>query len=333
MHDDFQSLVADISGIGHQWHADVIVANARNNAARVTNTVADLKGAGHGRAVVVSAGPSLHSTSTLDRLAAARRDGVSIVAIDGSYLKCLRAGIVPDYVVTLDPHPTRMVRWFGDPELEKNAASDDYFTRQDLDIDFRNESVRRNLENMLLVDRFAAQSKLVISVTAPTSLVDRVEQAGFDRYWWTPLVDDPAAADSMTAQMYQHARCPAFNTGGNVGTAAWVFARFWLGCEQVAVIGMDLGYRMDLPKTQTQTYYELQALLGVDDVPEHFFPVLHNPHTRSDSYIDPTYQWYRANLLDMLKASGSSLYNCSGDGNLFGEGVIWQDIETFMGAE
>ena len=49
-------------------------------------------------------------------------------------------------VVTLDSHPTRIVRWFGDENLNLNKLrKDDYFRRQDLDIDFRKEMLANNL--------------------------------------------------------------------------------------------------------------------------------------------------------------------------------------------
>ena len=47
---------------------------------------------------------------------------------------CLRNGVVPDLVVTVDPHAQRMIRWFGQPDLtDAELAEDDYFRRQDLD--------------------------------------------------------------------------------------------------------------------------------------------------------------------------------------------------------
>ena len=69
--------------------------------------------------------------------------------------KCLKSGIIPDYVLTLDPHPKRVVRWFGDYNFENNQLNDDYFARQDLDVDFRNNSIEQNLNNIELVNKHA----------------------------------------------------------------------------------------------------------------------------------------------------------------------------------
>jgi hypothetical protein len=330
--ENFEELVSSITSIGQKWHATDIVLNSKKNSNKIKKTISQVERdhVSERKAIVISAGPSLHTGDILPKIAALGEERPLLVAIDGSYVKCLRAGIVPDYVVTLDPHPTRMVRWFGDPNFEKNSFRDDYFSRQDLDIDFREESTKRNNENILLVDEYASRSRLIISVTSPSNLVKRAFEAGFEMFWWTPLVDDPELGDSLTSKMYGYTKCPALNTGGNVGTAAWIFAKFWLEVEKVAVVGMDLGYRLDLPHTQTQTYYELQKKLGVEKVPDEYFPVIDNPHTKSSSYIDPTYQWYLNNFLEILSNTGESVYNCSGDGNFFGQGVHWSALEDFL---
>jgi len=240
---EFSEVVSSITEIGVEWHESDIIKNNITNVKFIKNNIHKLnKNFKTQSAIVVSAGPSLHYSNTLEILAKSNYQG-AIVAIDGSYVKCLKAGIVPDYMLTLDPHPTRLVRWFGDPDFEKNMENDDYFSRQDLDIDFRDNSIKQNEENIELVNRHAKDTKLIIASTSPSNVVHRAIDAGFDMYWWLPLVDDPDQKGSLTKKMYQDSKLPAMNTGGNVGTAAWVFAQFWLNIEKVAVVGMDLGYK------------------------------------------------------------------------------------------
>lgn len=332
MSKDFDGLVNNITDIGYDWHKKAIVRNSAENAKHVTNKVTDLerpKGAKSDSAIVVSAGPSLHYNDTLGVLASSGYQG-TVIAIDGSYVKCLKAGVIPDYVVTLDPHPTRIVRWFGDPDFEKNMEGDDYFSRQDLDIDFRENSLRQNKENIELVNKHASKTKLIIASTAPANLVSRAQQAGFDMYWWLPLVDNPNSEGSLTREMYRLTKLPAINTGGNVGTAAWVFAQFWLKIKKIAVVGMDLGYRLDLPYNMTQGYPELVQMLGEENVTSELFPVVENPDTGDSCYTDPTYFWYRKNTLDLIANSGSTLYNCTGGGILFGDGVITMSLQQYL---
>ncbi len=329
---DFDELVNSITDIGYDWHKEAIVRNSADNARHIGKKVSDLahpEGDKRNSAIIVSAGPSLHYNDSLSMLASSGYKG-TVIAIDGSYVKCLKAGVVPDYVITLDPHPTRIVRWFGDPDFEKNMEGDDYFSRQDLDIDFRENSLRQNRENIELINEFASESKLIIASTAPANLVSRVQQAGLDMYWWMPLVDDPDSEASLTREIYRLTKLPAINTGGNVGTAAWVFAQFWLKIKNIAVIGMDLGYRQDLPYRMTQGYPELVQMLGEENVTSDLFPVIENPDTGEICYTDPTYCWYRNNTLDLIANSGATLYNCTGGGILFGDGVVTLSLQQFI---
>jgi hypothetical protein len=223
-----------------------------------------------------------------------------------------------------------MIRWFGDPNLEENSKNDDFFSRQDLDVEFRKNQLQRNQENIELVNKFANKSKLIISTTAPLNLVQRTHDAGFDSYWWNPLMDDPNSDDSMTRKLYNINKLPCFNTGGTVGTAAWVFASSILKITDIAVIGMDLGYYKDTPITMTQTYYELIKHRGLENI-ENCFTYFKYPETGEEFYTDPTYFWYRRNLLQLLeKAIQTKTYNCSGGGTLFGENIKCMSIESFL---
>jgi hypothetical protein len=328
----FSEVVASITEIGTDWHASDILKNNISNIDFMEKDISSIKKPikpENNSAVIVSAGPSLHYSSTLETLAKSDYKG-TIIAIDGSYVKCLKEGIVPDYMLTLDPHPTRLVRWFGDPDFEKNMENDDYFTRQDLDIDFRDSSIKHNQENIELVNQYAKETKLIIASSSHTSVVQRAVDAGFDMYWWLPLVDDPEQENSLTKKMYQSSKLPAMNTGGNVGTAAWVFAQFWLNIEKVAVIGMDLGYKKDLPYSMTQTYYELSDMFGEKNLNSDYFPEFNNPLTGELFYTDPTYYWYRENIIDMISNTDSKLYNCTEGGILFGKNIECIKLSEFF---
>ena len=331
--DEFSKIIGDISDIGLKYHKNNIISNSIKNRDYYERSISDLPDIkNNDKAVVISAGPSLHRRKTIGLLEKSNFDGV-IVTIDGAYVKCLKSGIIPDYVLTLDPHPKRVVRWFGDPFFEKNKVDDDYFERQDLDVDFRKNNIEQNLNNIDLVNRYASKSKLIIASTAPLSVVERVMEAGFEMFWWMPLVDDPNDSDGLTREIYEATNLPALNTGGNVGTAAWVFAKFWLEIQNVAVIGMDLGYYKDLPYKMTQGYHELLKHLGKEKLTGEYFPVMTNPMTNEEFYIDPTYYWYRQNILELIKNSSTTLYNCTEGGTLYGDGVVNLYLNEFLRKE
>ena len=174
--EEFSKLIGDISDIGLKYHNNTIISNSKKNRVYYDRSISDLPDVknkdkpdvkNNEKAVVISAGPSLHRRKTIDLLEKSNFDGV-VVTIDGAYVKCLKSGIIPDYVLTLDPHPKRVVRWFGDPFFGKNQVNDDYFARQDLDVDFRKNSIEQNLNNIELVNRYASKSKLIIALSKCT---------------------------------------------------------------------------------------------------------------------------------------------------------------------
>jgi hypothetical protein len=328
---NFEKLSDEITSIGLNWHAKTIVENSKWNKKHISKTIKNVPmptGEKEKSAIVISAGPSLYKNNILSRIKASGYKG-SIIAIDGSYVRSIKADLDPDYVLTLDPHPTRLVRWFGDPDFEKNLEGDDYFSRQDLDIAFRTNSIDENRRNIALVDRRGKDKKLIICSTAPRNVVERTASVGFDAYWWAPLVDNPEKPESLTRAIVRETKLPAMNTGGTVGTAAWVFALTVLKIPRIAVVGMDLGYyKADTSYLQTQTYYSLKDQVGEENIHE-YFPEFVYPGTGERFYIDPTYYWYRSNLLDLISASGSTVFNCTGGGTLTGDGVECIEIEKF----
>ena len=255
----------------------------------------------------------------------------SIIAADGAYAACLRAGLIPDFVVTLDPHSTRLIRWFGDPHFERSLAKDDYFSRQDLDVDARKNAIKRNLDDFELINRHAPRTKAIVASSAPENVVARIAEAGFETYWFHPLVDDPTKPGSITRALYEIQPLPCISTGGTVGTAAWVFAMQILKPEVLAVAGMDLGYYADLKIEHTQTYYELLTEVDgdVERVKDYFVHV-EFPLTRETFFTDPTYFWYRKNFLHLAKRAPMRTLNCTEAGTLFGENIDCVSLDEFF---
>jgi len=328
----FSDLVGQITEIGIDWHTDSLLKNATANKKFIDKSIKDLPEVTPLKAksaIVVSAGPSLHKYQIIKQIKEYNYSG-TIISIDGSYVKCLKEGLIPDYVLTLDPHPTRIVRWFGDPDFEGNSKLDDYFSRQDLDVEFRNNGIKENENNIKLINEYAPSTKLVICTTAPANVAKRVINSGHDLYWWNPLVDDPNGEGSITRKLFEINGLPCFNTGGTVGTAAWVFGNSILNIPEIAVVGMDLGYHSDLPIEMTQTYYELQQHVDSADQISDLFPEFTYPLTGETFYTDPTYYWYKKNFLELLEKTTGTTYNCTGGGTLFGNNIECISLEGFL---
>ena len=330
--DKFINVVEKITDIGKEWHSNDLIVNAKRNTPYCLKSFKDLPELSKEKqqsAILVSAGPSLHKFDVLNKLKNANFKG-AIVAIDGSLVKCLKNGIIPDYVLTLDPHPTRIVRWFGDDDFEENTRNDDYFSRQDLDVEFRDNSIIENQANIELINKYAPQIKLIICSSAPFNVVQRAIEAKFDMYWWNPIVDSPKDPNSLTRQIYNINKMSCMNTGGTVGTAGWLFANAILKIPEIAITGMDLGYHNETPIEMTQTYYELQEFVEDRIELEKLFPQFVFPLTGESFYTDPTYFWYRKNFLELFEQASGLTINCSEAGTLFADNLPCMTFDSFL---
>lgn len=281
-------------------------------------------------ALVIAAGPSLHRRDTAKIIKEAGFDG-TLIATESALSYCLRHDIVPDLVVTLDPHPDRIVRWFGDPKLDRSAlAADDYFARQDMDPKFTEDQLRANDELIRLVNAYGPRIRLAVASCASTRVVERAQAAGMDLYWWNPMYDDDEAPHSLTRKLRDENRLPCLNAGGNVGSAAWVMAHAVLRKRRVGLCGMDLGYYGDTPYERTQYYREILALVGPERLDEVFIRI-NNPHLGTEFFTDPTYYWYREAFLEMAQVAECETWNCTGGGILFGAGIRWDSLDNFLG--
>ena len=309
--------------------AGVGLANAEANRPRIARSVLELAetplGAGDA-AIVVGAGPSLYRRRSLERLRDAGFAG-TIVAADGALGACLRAGVVPHVVVSVDPHPERIVRWFGDPTLT-GPRGDDYFRRQEMDPTHHGDELAANRALVELVNAYGPKIKVATATSAAPAVVARCEQAGMDLYWWNPMYDDYDAPGSLSRRLWEMNGLPCLNGGGNVGTAAWVLTHAVLGKPRIGLIGIDLGYAPGTPYEKTQYYPELVELLG-DRHREAFIHTVH-PVTRETWFSDPAYHWFREVFLEMAREADCQTFNCTEGGLLFGDGIITTTLDAFL---
>ena len=279
-------------------------------------------------AVVIGAGPSIRRRDPAKVIKEAGYRG-AILATESAMLYLLRNGIVPDLVVTADPHTKRIVRWFGDPKLSETAlAEDDYFKRQDMDVSFKAE-MEVNREILGLLDKHGKNIRIALSTSASEAVVERAMACGMKIYWWNPMLDDPDEPDSVTRQLQASNGLPCVNAGGNVGAACWMIATAVLEKRAVALTGMDFSYYDGTPYSQTQYYKELVALVGEDKLDSVYMRVF-NPHTQEWAFTDPAYMWYRENFLDMVRDSDSQTANCTEGGILFGDGIEFIKLKDFV---
>lgn len=328
-----RKLVKDMEALTHARHGGMAIANMERNAAVIGRgkSLAMLRSevVGEGdSAIVIAAGPSIRKKDPLKTIRESGYKG-AIVATESAFAYCLSNGLVPDLAVTLDPHATRVVRWFGDPSLTgEKLAQDDYFARQEQDPAFADE-LRMNERLLNLIDRYGKDIRVAVSTSASKAVVDRVLDSGMDVYWWNPMLDDPDQPGSITAGFQRANGLPAVNAGGNVGSACWMMATEALGKRDVALTGIDFGYYAETPYTNTQYYKEAVDLVGEKGL-DAVFMRIYNPHLDAWFYTDPAYMWYRECLLEMIADSDSTTYNCTEGGILFGDGVNVTPLAEFL---
>lgn len=300
---------------------DVGLRHAKGNLPYIKTTIADLRRGLAGKngrpSIVVSAGPSLHKKKSLEAIKKHGFNG-DIIAVDGSLAHCLRNGIVPDYVVTLDPHPHRIMRWFGDPKINERPK-EDYFQRQDLDPVLNKDHIRKNKESMMLVNKYGKDIKVVISTSVCPEIPARCLEAGMKLFWWNPIYDDYDKPGSLTKKIYELTKAPCMVTGGNVGTAAWAFALAVLQSPDIILVGMDNAYPPGTNVINTQ-YYEFLKNIIPDDPAKGLIKV-YNPYLKENWLTDAAYYWYNSVFLDMAAKSDAITYNCTEGGILFGRSV------------
>ncbi|MBI2236382.1 MAG: DUF115 domain-containing protein [Magnetospirillum sp.] len=329
-----RELVNQMERITWDRYGEVALSNARENLAVADygTSLAELrdKPLGEGdSAIVIAAGPSIRFHDPIRHIKETGYKG-TIIATDSALYYCLRNGIVPHLVVTLDPHASHVVRWFGDPNLCQDAIDkDDYFRRQDMDRAFADDLVA----NRALVERLNAEGhkiNIALATTSAPSVTRRVIQAGMKVHWWNPMLDDPDEPDSATRQLYRMHRRPCMNAGGNVGSASWMIAHAVLGKKHVALTGMDFSYYDGTPHKCTQYYYTAIELVGEENLDKLFVKFL-NPHTNTWFYTDTPYLWFRQSFLEMVPDAECRTYNCTGGGILFGDGIEWTPLSDFIG--
>lgn len=326
-------IVARMEDITRDRHGDMAFENAKRNVSLLHRgqSLAALRNRPLGEgdsAIIIAAGPSIKRHDPIRLIKETGYTG-TIIATESALSYCLRNGVVPHLTVTLDPHATRIVRWFGDPNLtEETIRHDDYYRRQDMDRVFADE-LAANKFILDTLDRHGQDICAAVCTSASAAVVDRVTQAGMPVFWWNAMLDDPDLPDSVTRQLYKLNKLPCMNAGGNVGSACWMMAHAVLGKKRVALTGVDFSYYDDLPYTSTQYYHEAVALVGEERLDEIFIRV-HNPHLDCWFYTDPAYYWYRQAFLDLAPDANCRTFNCTEGGILFGEGIDFVPLADFL---
>ena len=279
-------------------------------------------------ALIVSGGPSLRIINHIKQIKKYEKKLI-IICTDGSLFYLLENNIIPDLVVCLDPHPTRIIRWFGDENLDKKKLQDDdYFRSQDIDVKFKNE-IRTNKKILFLTKKFGKRINIALCTSAPENVVKRLIKIKSKIFWWNPFLDDDDKKGSLSEKLFKINNLPLINSGGNVGSACWMIAANVLNCKNIGMIGMDFAYYENTKLQQTQYYGILKKNFGPRYIKK-FYKKIFNPIYKKYFYTDYVYNWYKDIFLDMISDNKNNTVNCTEGGILFGKNIKNMKLKYFL---
>ena len=329
----FNNIQKQISSITNKSLINIILKNIKSNSSLIKNNlkIKDLKTKltkNSKIALVIAAGPSLRKYDYRS-LIKKNRNKLIIICADGSLYYLLEKKIIPDLVITLDPHKDRIVRWFGDESLTlSKLKKDNYYRKQDLDSSYQNEIVT-NEKVLKLTNKYGKKLKVAACSSSSKKVVRRLLNINSKIYWWHPFLDNPKNKFSLTRKIYNKNKIPIINSLGNVGSACWVFAETILECKKIALLGMDFAYYVDTPLEFTQYYNLLKKNFGIKNL-KFFYKKIYNKYTKQTYYTDHVYFWFMKIFFDALRESKSKTYNCTNGGILYKSPLKNCTFETFL---
>jgi len=254
-------------------------------------------------AIAIGAGPSIYDnasgTNHLKMIAESDFDGV-IIATDRILSDCYKHGIIPDYVVVVD-------------------GSEKIHTFFDHDI------VREN----------AHHTTAIFSNHTHHSVVKEWDENNGDILFYTSSIPNEMLpnASSIIGLIADNTE---LNSGGNCGSFA-INSAHYMKCNPVAIIGIDLSYKVGTPLSDTQYYpsYKEQTGFTDEEMWDHeMFQMFHHPFFNTDCIVDMMFLTYVEPLRDFwipeFVKEGTRIINCTEGGTIYGDGVECGWFKDFL---
>ena len=257
-------------------------------------------------ALVIGRGPSINRNNHLELLANSNYQG-TIMCCDGSLVGALKAGVTPQkfpnyFVITIDSQK-RQKRFYKDKIIKK----------------------------------YGKKIKSILSTTVSPETYKEVKKNGMDVYWVHTLIDYNLGKSSfnyisgiMTKTKNHEKGLPAIQTGGNVGTAAWITSWSILKKKYVGLIGIDHGYY-----SEDRTIDDHFFPSDIDKNSNAFkkaYPIIFNPMFNCYCQQDPIFQYYSNALKKFIRKTSKTVYtiNATEGGSIFGKGIICTTLENYL---
>jgi hypothetical protein len=260
-------------------------------------------------AIVIGRGPSIYKYKHLEMLAQSNFNG-SIICTDGALISALKAGVTPDkfknfFVLTID-------------------------TQEHI----------RNLYNDEIVQQHGNKIKCILSTTVSITTCEIAKKLGMEVFWLHALFDYDKGKSSfnyianvMTKIKKHQKGLPAIQTGGNVGTAAWVVSWSILKCSPIVLLGIDHGYPAEMSWEEIDKYHKIPNNISQNsEAFKRAYPTIYNPEFNCYVKQDPIFQYYSNALKEFIPKAPSwvKTINATGGGAIFGNGITCMKFEQFL---
>ena len=241
--------------------------------------------------LVIGAGPSLYTNNHLDMLRESvfykERKGV-IISVANNIKDCLDSGIVPDYMILID----------GDPVIPAEFIDHD------------------------IVDDHSDTITAIFSVNAHRTTTERWKG---DARFFMPEMPDATIPNVSAVLAGLFPNVTEMNGMANCGSFGWNVARY-VGCNPIALIGLDFAFNPETPIKDTWYYKQLRSACSSD---KETIEKMYHFHTHSffgtNCFTDIVYGSFGVGSMEVFKVykkrDGIITQNCT-------EGGILDDEEA-----
>lgn len=298
-------------------HAKMWTSNIGNNVTRIKaeRDIRELKGKfKHKSAIVIGAGESLkNNASGTDHLQlikeyADKFDGIIIVV--GHILSdCLKLGI-GDYFTVVDGSEIIYDKFFNKEPVKR---FNEYLKSPKLDLGIPVESLKM---------------KGIMATCSHPSVVNSWNGCIYFFVASIPAEILPNA----TPLMCDFTGTSDINAGGNCGMLGWNIAA-WMGCKEIALVGMDYSYKVTTPHEETSNWEQFETQLGAEQAKIQSFKEGFNEYFKTPYRIDDIYEAFKGVAhvwFDAYNKHGQKTYNCTEGGALEGDGIEQMYLKDFL---
>jgi len=258
------------------------------------NCISKLPKAIRKTAIVVGAGPSFRDKNHIEILKKAK--GKTIISTDLMLIPLLKAGITPDFVVSIDGLE-KVAELYDNPLVNKKIATKAIFA-------------------------------VTVAPSVPTVFPNEI-------YFYTPMVDDINQPISATNAISYLTKTSIIESGGNVGITC-INVAYYLGYKNIICTGLNLGYSTQNDIKESSHYQDIKQedpSMNIDKYMDLFVIEGYNPGFNVKYYTDLSWKPQIDNVLERAKKmfkEGINLINATEGGVLHGEGITCMKLEEAL---